>query len=60
MLKRTISAVTLHVTLNVIRRAQPKQSRCSLFFHWDDVEIDQFKPRSSNDVNRIKDTFYVE
>ena len=31
--QRRISAVTLHVALNVIRRTQPKQSRCDNFIN---------------------------
>ena len=58
--QRTISIVTLHVTLNVIRSAQSKQRRYSLCFHSDDVKIWHFKPRSSNDVTKIKDIFYIE
>ena len=58
--QRMISIVVLHETLNMMRCAQSKQSRCSLFVHWDDVEIGHFKPWSSNDVTKIKDTFYIE
>ena len=31
-----------------------------LFFYLKDVKIDHFKPTSSSDVTKIKDTFYIE
>ena len=56
----TISEVTLHLTLNVIRRTQPKQSRCTCFSTVMMSKLTHFKPPSSNDVTKIKDTFYTE
>ena len=50
------------VTLNVIRRAQPKQIRHCLFFHSEDAKIDHFKPPWSSNVTKINGTctFYIE
>ena len=52
----------LHVTLNMMQRAQPKQNASVLlwgFFHSEEIKIDHFKPPASSDVTKIKDTFYI-
>ena len=58
-----ITAVTLDVTQNMIPYVEPKQNRHCLvgfFFHSEDVKIVHFKPPSSSDVTKIKDTCYIE
>ena len=40
---RTITAIKLHVMLNVIPHAQPKQNRPCLFFHPEAITMDHFK-----------------
>ena len=57
--QRTISAVTLHLMLNAIRRTQPKQSICHCFSTVMMSKLTHFKPLSSSDVTKIKDTFYI-
>ena len=64
MLKLCMSKeqLTSNASCNVERDATLAitTKQVSLFFHWDDVEIGHFKPRSSNDVTKIKDTFHLE
>ena len=58
--ERLSRAVTLHVTLNVIPCMQPKHSRCTYFPTVMMSKLTYFKPPSSNDVTKTKDTFNIE
>ena len=44
----------------MIRRTQPKHCRCTCFSTVIMSKLTHFKPPSSNDVTKIKDTFYIE
>ena len=54
----TYGNVTCNVERDMMCATQPKHDR--LLFQWEDVKIDHFKPPSSTDVTKIKDTFYIE
>ena len=41
-------------------RNQNTQKKNCLYFHLEDVKIDQFNSPSSSDVTTIEDTFYIE
>ena len=58
--QRTINVATLHVTLNVMRRGQSKQSKYPCFSTGLMSKLGHFKPRLSNDITKMKDTFYLE
>ena len=52
--QRTISVLTLHVTLNVIRRTQPKHSRRTCFSTEIMSKLTHFKPRQAMMLPRSK------